>query len=301
VPLAKVSNTNLVGKNEVAVEFALPKDGEKAEREGGDELVEMRFYVPGMKEKDKEEERDSDAENVHDEDVGETTTAATVCLNVSSCNMQDFYETLKEKASIGEVAGESIVTFTNQLLTTPRGRYDVDMYDKFLRLRGKTYDYKINYEQVVKLFLLPKPDDTHVLFVIGVDPPLRQGQTRYPFLVIQFMREEDMEVELNIEEYPLLRTCADNSDVYQAEYATRLKQKYDAPAYDVVSSIFRGLTGRKIVAPGTFTNHLNQRGVKCALKASEGILYPLEKYLLFVPKPTILIDLDDVDHVTFSR
>ena len=74
------------------------------------------------------------------------------------------------------------------------------MYATFLRLRGKTYDYKINYDQVVKLFLLPKPDDAHVLFVVGVDPPLRQGQTRYPFLVIQFTREEDMEVELNIEE-----------------------------------------------------------------------------------------------------
>ena len=55
-------------------------------------------------------------------------------------------------------------------------------------------------EHVVKLFLLPKPDDAHVMFVVGVDPPLRQGQTRYPFLVIQFTREEDMEVELNIEE-----------------------------------------------------------------------------------------------------
>jgi hypothetical protein len=75
------------------------------------------------------------------------------------------------------------------------------MYDTFLRLRGKTYDYKIAYDQVVKLFLLPKPDDMHVLFVVGVDPPLRQGQTRYGFLVVQFTREEDMEVELNIEEY----------------------------------------------------------------------------------------------------
>jgi structure-specific recognition protein 1 len=117
---------------------------------------------------------------------------------------QDFYETLKDKASIGEVAGESIVTFNSQLLTTPRGRYDIDMFNTFLRLRGKTYDYKINYEQVVKLFLLPKPDDAHVLFVVGVDPPLRQGQTRYGFLVVQFNREEEMEVELNIEECALI-------------------------------------------------------------------------------------------------
>jgi FACT complex subunit SSRP1/POB3 len=78
------------------------------------------------------------------------------------------------------------------------------MFPTFLRLRGKTYDYKVTYEQVVKLFLLPKPDDAHVLFVVGVDPPLRQGQTRYGFLVVQFTREEDMEVEINLEEYPPL-------------------------------------------------------------------------------------------------
>ena len=94
---------------------------------------------------------------------------------------------------------------------------------------------------------------------------------------------------------------SNSSDVYKQEYASRLKKEYDAPAYDVVSSIFRGLTGRKIITPGTFSSHLNQPGVKCALKASEGILYPLEKYLLFVPKPTILIELDDIDYVTFSR
>jgi structure-specific recognition protein 1 len=64
IPLGKVSNTNLVGKTEVAVEFALPKDGEKKEFEHGDELVEIRFYVPGMKEKEKGE----GSENGDDED-----------------------------------------------------------------------------------------------------------------------------------------------------------------------------------------------------------------------------------------
>jgi len=75
VPLSKVSNTNLVGKTEVAVEFALPKEGEKKEWEQGDELVEMRFYVPGMKEKD-----GSDAENAEEEEEEEEeeVTAASV-------------------------------------------------------------------------------------------------------------------------------------------------------------------------------------------------------------------------------
>jgi structure-specific recognition protein 1 len=41
------------------------------------------------------------------------------------------------------------------------------MYQDFLRLRGKTYDYKILYSNIIKLFLLLKPDDVHVLFVVS--------------------------------------------------------------------------------------------------------------------------------------
>jgi len=76
VPMNKVSNTNLVGKTEVAIEFALPKEGEKTDSGDGDELVEMRFYVPGMKEKEND---GSDAENAEEEDdEQEETSAANV-------------------------------------------------------------------------------------------------------------------------------------------------------------------------------------------------------------------------------
>ncbi len=77
------------------------------------------------------------------------------------------------------------------------------MYENSFRLRGKTYDYKIQYEHIKKFMLLPKPDDLHTLITIGLDPPLRQGQTRYPFLVMQFKREEEVIIELNMTEYGL--------------------------------------------------------------------------------------------------
>ena len=44
---------------------------------------------------------------------------------------------------------------------------DIDMHADFMRLRGKTYDYRIGYNQIQKLFLLPKPDDTHCQFVVS--------------------------------------------------------------------------------------------------------------------------------------
>jgi FACT complex subunit SSRP1/POB3 len=85
----------------------------------------------------------------------------------------------------------------------PRGRFDIDMYElsfQLPRLRGKTYDYKIQYAPVKKFFLLPKNDDMHTLIVLGLDPPLRQCQARYPFLVMRLKLDEEISIELNMTE-----------------------------------------------------------------------------------------------------
>lgn len=267
LPYADISNANLTGKNEVAVEMNL--DSGKA----GDELVEMRFYIPGMVENEEKKDEKDEAET-----AVSTETQASV-----------FYEQLKDRANIGQVAGEAIVSFSDVLFLTPRGRYDIDMYPGSLRLRGKTYDYKIQYKQIERIFSLPKPDDTHQLMVLQIDPPLRQGQTRYPFLVMQFAKEEEIEVELNV------------SDEDYEKYKERLKRSYDAQTYLVMSHCFKGLSERRVIVPGSFQSRFAQPGVSCSLKASEGYLYPLERCFLFVTKPTIYIPFSEVLSVSMSR
>ncbi|KAK9457936.1 hypothetical protein V1511DRAFT_485233 [Dipodascopsis uninucleata] len=272
IPYSHVSNTNLVGKSEVAVELSLDQENAIRGPSGvRDELVEMRFHIPGTVPKNEDDEASGS-------EVEEQNAAAA------------FYDTLKERADIGFVAGEAIVSFSDIMFLTPRGRYDIDMFPSYLRLRGKTYDYKIQYTNIQKLFLLPKPDDLHNILVIHLDPPLRQGQTRYSFLVIQFLKEEEIEVELNLED-----------DEFEEKYADKLQKNYDQAAHEVIGQVFRGLSGRKITVPGSFVSVHGQAGVKCSLKASEGYLYFLEKSFLFIPKPTVFMALVDVLHVTFSR
>ncbi|WBW72447.1 histone H2A-H2B chaperone, FACT complex subunit Pob3 [Schizosaccharomyces osmophilus] len=267
IPISSVNNSNLSGKNEVALEFSNVKDSPVPSAQA-DELVEMRLYIPGTTSK---------------EDAAEGEDTEQNAANL-------FYESIKERADIGQAAGDAIVSLSEILLLTPRGRYDIDMYETSMRLRGKTYDYKVEYSSINRLFLLPKPDEQHVAFVIGLDPPLRQGQTRYPFLVTQFIRDEDMEVDLNMEE-GLLRE----------KYADKLKTSYDQAAYEVVSQIFQGLTNRKVITPSNYMSHHGHAAVKCSFKANEGQLYILDKYLLFIPKPTILITVADLARVTLSR
>lgn len=104
LPLQYITNTNLTGKQEVSVEFELPgeedgddRDAKKAARHV-DQMVEIRFYVPGVLDKDEDAEEDE-----------EEMSAA-----------QGFYETLKDKADVGEVAGSAIAAFSDVVLLTPR-------------------------------------------------------------------------------------------------------------------------------------------------------------------------------------
>jgi len=48
-----------------------------------------------------------------------------------------------------------------------RGRYDIKMYTTFLQLHGKTFDYKVPYTSVLRLFLLPHKDGRQIFFVVS--------------------------------------------------------------------------------------------------------------------------------------
>ncbi|KAG2184674.1 hypothetical protein INT43_000587 [Umbelopsis isabellina] len=275
LPLSQAIGANKPGKNEVAINFVDPgqKAPEGIDPKQTDELMDITFYVPGTV--PKEENADGNT----DEDDAEELNADAV-----------FYENVKSKLELGQLTSENIVQFQEVLCLTPRGRYNIDMFQDFLRLRGKSYDYKIMYSSIIKLFLLLKPDEVHVMFVIGLDPPLRQGQTKYPFLVFQFVRDEEIDVDLNIDEETL-----------KERYEGKLQKSYDAPTYEIVSTVFRSLTGRKVTVPSNFRSHHGSHGIKSSMKANEGYLYPLDKCFLFIPKPPTFIPHSEIGVVTFSR
>lgn len=112
------------------------------------------------------------------------------------------------------------------------------MYEASFRLRGKTYDYKIQYDAIKKFMVLPKPDEMHCMLCIGLDPPLRQGQTRYPFVVMQFKKDEEVTIDLNLDEATL-----------ESKYKDKLDAHYEEPLHHVVAKIFRGLANKKISSP----------------------------------------------------
>ena len=158
LPLQFVANSNIAGRTEVSLEFQPQAPTKpKPSKHTPDEMAEIRFYVPGTR--TREPRSDAGSQKSDAEDEGEEMSAA-----------QAFHNTVKERAEIGQAAGDIILSFEEVLVLTPRGRYDVDLYHDFFRLRGKTYDYKIVYSTISKLFLLPK-DDLHVLFIVRFHAP----------------------------------------------------------------------------------------------------------------------------------
>lgn len=296
IPYAEISNTNQAGKNEIAVEFNLNSESKENGVNGyapatnknrgrkaaapRDELVEMRFYIPGTLSKKEVNGEEPGSNDEEEEEEGEEANASA-----------HFYETLMDKAEIGDVAGTTIATFQEVLHLTPRGRFDLDFYENSFRLRGKTYDYKIQYESIKKFFFLPKTDETHTLITMGLEPPLRQGQTKYPFIVMQVKLDDETSLDLNLTEETL-----------QTKYKDKLEAHYDAPMHHIIAKLFKGLSGKKIIMPSKdFVSHHNLQGIKCSIKANEGLLFCLDKSFMFVPKPATYIQIESIANIVMSR
>lgn len=138
LPYAEIGNTNLAGRNEVSVEMSLPQDGNatadmrgkgKKAGAGKDQLVEMRFYVPGVTTTKKE--TDGDDAEAGSEPEEEEKNAAT-----------QFYETLIEKAEIGEMAGDTIATFLDVLHLTPRYVFPFPSKSFMLTISQRSFRYR---------------------------------------------------------------------------------------------------------------------------------------------------------------
>jgi len=198
---------------------------------------------------------------------------------------------IMQTASIRKTTGDGLVEFEQAKGTflTPRGRYAIELYDWFLRLRGQKYDYKIKYDDINRLFLLPKPDEVHMASVIALDKPIRQGQQRYQYLVLQATKDPD-EVTVNLEEEAL-----------QKEYGGELQPVMRGSLSNLIAKTFKVIARKKVFIPGKFANANQQACVKCAYRANEGFLYPLEKQFVFIHKPPILIRFNEVESVEFQR
>lgn len=94
---------------------------------------------------------------------------------------------------------------------------------------------------VLRLFLLPHKDNRQMFFVTSLDPPIKQGQTRYHYLVFQFNNEDETTIDLPFTEEEL-----------KTKYENKLTKELSGPVYEVLGKIMKILINRKLTGPGSF-------------------------------------------------
>jgi structure-specific recognition protein 1 len=251
VPLSYV-NQCISGKNEATLEFHLNEDTPV-------NLSEMRFFIPG-------------SELAGDDPV------------------ETFRDQVMKNASAVTTSGDAIAIFREISCLSPRGRYDIKIFPTYIHLHGKTFDYKIPGSSVMRLFLLPHKDQVQMHFAVNLDPPIKQGQTRYHYLIFNFKIEDEEEIELPFTEEEI-----------QEKFDGKLEREISGPTYEVLSKILKAVVSKKITVPGSFIGHNGTPALTCSHKAASGFIYPLERGLIFIYKPPIYLRYDEIRTVVFER
>jgi structure-specific recognition protein 1 len=195
-----------------------------------------------------------------------------------------------KKAGIGAFAGEMITKLDDMQLLVPRGKYSFNMYSNYLKIHGKTHDYKILYKDINRAFMLPKPDGVHMIYIVSLKAPLRQGQTAHHYLVMQMKRDREEKLVLNMSPKEI-----------KDKYDDQLTQELEGPLYDILSRLLKAMTNITIIIPSGFKSVKDTEAIKCSVRAQDGYLYPLQKSFLFIHKPVAYMRHDDILHLEFSR
>lgn len=249
-------------RDDVEVQFL---ESEKDKHTHEDTLVQMTFHFPTGQD---------------DEDEEEEGSAAEV-----------FHKKVMNTGIIRSITGDIIAEFSKEQgnFVTPRGKYAIQMTSTYLHMQGAQYAYKIKYEDINSLFLLPKADGGRMAFVISLEKPIRQGNQKYQNLVLETHKVEST-MRLNLTEEEINRT-------YDGQLATEMTM----PMSSLIAKIFKVLSQKKVFIPKQYQSAREQFSVRCSVKANDGLLYPLAKSFIFINKPCIIIKFEDIDYVEFKR
>jgi structure-specific recognition protein 1 len=280
-------------RDDVEVQFLEPEKADRHAHE--DSLVQMTFHFPtGLEEEDEE---------------GASAAEA-------------FQRDVMNTGVIRSITGDIIAEFSKEQgnFVTPRGKYAIQvrpypaigsryflafyvdfsishglvghvaqMTSTYLHMQGAQYAYKIKYEDINSLFLLPKADGGRMAFVISLEKPIRQGNQKYQNLVLETHKVEHT-MRLNLTEEEISTT-----------YDGQLSAEMTMPMSSLIAKIFKVLSQKKVFIPKQFQSARDAFCVRCSIKASDGLLYPLAKSFIFIHKPTVIIKFEDIDYVEFKR
>uniref|UniRef100_A0A7S1PGR7 FACT complex subunit SSRP1 n=1 Tax=Percolomonas cosmopolitus TaxID=63605 RepID=A0A7S1PGR7_9EUKA len=209
--------------------------------------------------------------------------------------IRGMHKHIMKQADVIAEAGEAIATFNEAPFIAPRGKYTVELFHKFMRLRGKSYDFKILYRDINMMFLLDDPDGRHVYFVIYLGTPVRQGQKQHFHLVMHYDRNAAVDA------MKPFKVNLSKEEIAKKYPKQGLKTEMTGKLFQVVAKLFRGITGKKLIGAGDFSSFDGNKAVKSSMKVNEGNLFFLQKSIFFLHKPATYIRHDEIAQVSVQR
>jgi len=203
--------------------------------------------------------------------------------------MEALLNRIKQYAGYEDNSGAQICILPDLPFSVPRGKYTADLFAKNFKLHGSSYNHTIAYKNITRAFLLPMPDKINVCFVIGLEKPIRQGQTDYKHVVISFKVEQEVEIELRAKP-EIIRKIDDG-------LSSQMIGRY----YEVFTNLFKGLSGVNIIRPSEFKTTKDECAIKCSVGARQGHLFILHKGVIFIMKPIIYIKFNEISKIQLHR
>ena len=296
IPMSSISNIqHISNKNEIALEVNQEDINEEESA-----LCELRLFVPEQdvrNKKSKNEENESvveenkvDENNEVVEEIDDNDDDDTKKKSFRS-RAEMIKDDIVRKAKIGSVSN-SIAHIQDIQMITPRGKFDLYFTKNYLKIHGISFNYQIFNKNILKVFLLPKIDKHNYFFVLQLRTPLTQGNTQYPFLVFQIPSDEESTIDLNISE---------KDDELKNKFEGLENDSLEGKLMDSIAKLFNGLINIGVIIPSKNYSFNNGPYIKCSYRVNEGVLYPLEKCLLFVHKPVLYILHKDVRYINIER
>ena len=295
IPMNTISNIQYISnKNEIALEI------NQDDMNDDSALCELRLYVPeqeiknnknkNQKDNDEEviiEENKYDENNEENEEMDDTDNVK----KKKKTRAEMIKDDIIKKAKIGSVSN-SIAHIQDIQMITPRGKFDLYFTKNYLKIHGLSFNYQILNKNILKVFLLPKNDNHNHFFVLQLRSPLIQGNTQYPFLIFQILSDEETSMHLNLSE---------NDVEFKKNFDISENNIVEGKLMDIIAKLFNSLINIGVIIPSKNFSFNTGPYIKCSYKVNEGLLYPLEKCLLFVHKPVIYIMHKDMNYVNFAR
>lgn len=155
-------------------------------------------------------------------------------------------------------------------------------------MQGGQYSYRIAYTNIELAYMLKKTEKDRIAFVLPLITPIRQGNQKYKCLVLETHELEETKKFTMPEDQLQEKFGIDSTEISK-------------PMAHIFGKVLKDIGHIKVVIPKVFKSSSDAPCVRCSIKANDGYLYPAAKCFIFITKPTIIINYDDIQSIEFLR